>query len=214
MVVTDFKEIKDAILKGRFNEIAQLVQKTIDAGESPDNIVAMGLIAGMNEVGVLFKNDEMYIPEVLVSARAMHTGMEILKPLLEDADMSTAGKVVLGTVKGDLHDIGKNLVGMMFRGAGYDVLDIGIDQPVENFIEAVRKTEAQVMGMSALLTTTMTEMSRVIEALKEAGLREKVKVLVGGAPVNADFASSIGADGYAPDAGSALDKVKELIGYS
>ena len=212
--MTDFQEIKDAILKGRFNEIAQLVQKTIDAGESPDNIVAMGLIAGMNEVGVLFKNDEMYIPEVLVSARAMHTGMQVLKPLLEDADMSTAGKVVLGTVKGDLHDIGKNLVGMMFRGAGYDVLDIGIDQPVENFIEAVRKTEAQVMGMSALLTTTMTEMSLVIEALKEAGLREKVKVLIGGAPVNADFASSIGADGYAPDAGSALDKVKELIGYS
>ena len=210
--MTDFQEIKDAILKGKFNEIAQLVQKTIDAGESPDNIVSMGLIAGMNEVGVLFKNDEMYIPEVLVSARAMHTGMQVLKPLLEDTDMSTAGKVVLGTVKGDLHDIGKNLVGMMFRGAGYDVVDIGIDQPVENFIEAVRKTEAQVMGMSALLTTTMTEMSLVIEALKEAGLREKVKVLVGGAPVNADFASSIGADGYAPDAGSALDKVKGLIG--
>jgi corrinoid protein of di/trimethylamine methyltransferase len=210
--VTEFQEIKDAILKGKFNEIAQLVQKTIDAGESPDNIVSMGLIAGMNEVGVLFKNDEMYIPEVLVSARAMHTGMEVLKPLLEDTDMSTAGKVVLGTVKGDLHDIGKNLVGMMFRGAGYDVLDIGIDQPVENFIEAVRKTQAQVMGMSALLTTTMTEMSLVIEALKEAGLREKVKVLVGGAPVNADFASSIGADGYAPDAGSALDKVKDLVG--
>jgi 5-methyltetrahydrofolate--homocysteine methyltransferase len=210
--VTDFQEIKNAILKGKFNEIAQLVQKTIDAGESPENIVSMGLIAGMNEVGVLFKNDEMYIPEVLVSARAMHAGMEVLKPLLEDTDMSTAGKVVLGTVKGDLHDIGKNLVGMMFRGAGYDVLDIGIDQPVENFIEAVRKTEAQVMGMSALLTTTMTEMSLVIEALKEAGLREKVKVLVGGAPVNADFASSIGADGYAPDAGSALDKVKALIG--
>lgn len=211
-MVTDFKEIKDAILKGKFNEIAQLVQKTIDAGESPDHIIDMGLIAGMNAVGVLFKNDEMYIPEVLVSARAMHTGMEVLKPLLGDTDMSTAGKVVLGTVKGDLHDIGKNLVGMMFRGAGYDVLDIGIDQPVENFIEAVGKTEAQVMGMSALLTTTMTEMPRVIEGLIEAGLREKVKVLVGGAPVNADFASSIGADGYAPDAGSALDKVKELIG--
>jgi corrinoid protein of di/trimethylamine methyltransferase len=210
--VAEFKEIKDAILKGKFNEIAQLVQKTIDAGESPDNIIGMGLIAGMNEVGMLFKKDEMYIPEVLISARAMHTGMEVLKPLLEDTDMSTAGKVVLGTVKGDLHDIGKNLVAMMFRGAGYDVLDIGIDQPVENFIEAVRKTEAQVMGMSALLTTTMTEMSLVIEALKDAGLREKVKVLVGGAPVNVDFASSIGADGYAPDAGSALDKVRELIG--
>jgi 5-methyltetrahydrofolate--homocysteine methyltransferase len=212
--VADLKDIKDAILKGKFNDIARLVQQTLDAGESPDHIVGMGLIAGMTEVGVLFKNNEMYIPEVLVSARAMHAGMEVLKPLLEDTGMNRAGSLVLGTVKGDLHDIGKNLVGMMFKGAGYDVFDIGIDQPAENFIEAVRQTEAQVMGMSALLTTTMTEMPRVIEALKESGLREKVHVIVGGAPVTADFASSIGADGYAPDAGSALDKAKELIGKS
>jgi 5-methyltetrahydrofolate--homocysteine methyltransferase len=210
-MMADFERIREAVLKGRFDAIADLVQETLDDGALPDDIIDKGLIGGMNEVGVLFKKDEMYMPEVLVSARTMHAGMEVLRPLLEETGARAAGRVVLGTVKGDLHDIGKNLVGMMFKGAGYDVVDIGIDQPAENFLKAVKESEAQVMGMSALLTTTMTQMGRVIDSLKEAGMRDRVKVMVGGAPVTAQFAESIGADGYAPDAGSALDILKNLI---
>ena len=210
--MADFDRIKETVLEGKVAQIADLVQGALDEGISPQEIIDEGLIAGMNEVGVRFKNDEMFIPEVLVSAKTMHTGMEVLRPMLESTGVRSAGKVVLGTVKGDLHDIGKNLVGMMFQGAGFEVVDLGVDQSAENFVAAVQKEGGQVVAMSALLTTTMTEMAGVIEALKKALLRDQVKVMVGGAPVSQEFAESIGADGYAPDAATAVEKLKELLG--
>jgi len=209
--MADFDRIKETVLEGKVAQIADLVQGALDEGISPQEIIDEGLIAGMNEVGVRFKNDEMFIPEVLVSAKTMHTGMEVLRPMLESTGVRSAGKVVLGTVKGDLHDIGKNLVGMMFQGAGFEVVDLGVDQSAENFVAAVQKEGGQVVAMSALLTTTMTEMAGVIEALKKALLRDQVKVMVGGAPVSQEFAESIGADGYAPDAATAVEKLKELL---
>jgi 5-methyltetrahydrofolate--homocysteine methyltransferase len=209
--MADFDRIKDIVLKGKVGEIADLVRGALDEGVSPQEIVDQGLIGGMNEVGVRFKNDEMFIPEVLVSAKTMHTGMEVLRPLLESTGVKSAGTVILGTVKGDLHDIGKNLVGMMFQGAGFDVIDLGVDQSAENFVAAIQKEEGQVVAMSALLTTTMTEMAGVIEALQKALLRDRVKVMVGGAPLSQEFADSIGADGYAPDAATAVEKLKELL---
>jgi 5-methyltetrahydrofolate--homocysteine methyltransferase len=209
--MADFDRIKDIVLKGKVGEIADLVRGALDEGVSPQEIIDQGLIGGMNEVGVRFKNDEMFIPEVLVSAKTMHTGMEVLRPLLESTGVKSAGTVILGTVKGDLHDIGKNLVGMMFQGAGFDVIDLGVDQSAENFVAAIQKEEGQVVAMSALLTTTMTEMAGVIEALQKALLRDRVKVMVGGAPLSQEFADSIGADGYAPDAATAVEKLKELL---
>jgi len=210
--MADFDRIKETVLEGKVAQIADLVQGALDEGISPQEIIDEGLIAGMDEVGVRFKNDEMFIPEVLVSAKTMHTGMEVLRPMLESTGVRSAGKVVLGTVKGDLHDIGKNLVGMMFQGAGFEVVDLGVDQSAENFVAAVQKEGGQVVAMSALLTTTMTGMAGVIEALKKALLRDQVKVMVGGAPVSQEFAESIGADGYAPDAATAVEKLKELLG--
>jgi 5-methyltetrahydrofolate--homocysteine methyltransferase len=209
--MADFDRIKETVLKGKVGEIADLVRGALDEGVPPQEIIDQGLIVGMDEVGVRFKNDEMFIPEVLVSAKTMHTGMEVLRPLLESKGLKSAGKVVLGTVKGDLHDIGKNLVRMMLQGAGFEVVDLGVDQSAESFVEAVRSKGAQVVAMSALLTTTMTEMAGVIEALKQAWLRDQVKVMVGGAPVSQEFAESIGADGYAPDAATAVEKLKELV---
>jgi 5-methyltetrahydrofolate--homocysteine methyltransferase len=209
--MADFDRIKESVLKGKVGEIADLVRGALDEGISPQEIIDLGLISGMNEVGVRFKNDEMYIPEVLVSAKTMHTGMEIVRPLLESNAVKSTGKVVLGTVKGDLHDIGKNLVGMMFQGAGFEVIDLGVDQSAENFVAAIQKEGGQVVAMSALLTTTMTEMAGVIEALQKALLRDRVKVMVGGAPVSREFADSIGADGYAPDAATAVEKLRELL---
>jgi 5-methyltetrahydrofolate--homocysteine methyltransferase len=209
--MADFDRIKDIVLKGKVGEIADLVRGALDEGVSPQEIVDQGLIGGMNEVGVRFKNDEMFIPEVLVSAKTMHTGMEVLRPLLESTGVKSPGTVILGTVKGDLHDIGKNLVGMMFQGAGFDVIDLGVDQSAENFVAAIQKEGGQVVAMSALLTTTMTEMAGVIEALQKALLRDRVKVMVGGAPLSQEFADSIGADGYAPDAATAVEKLKELL---
>lgn len=209
--MADFDRIKETVLKGKVGEIVDLVRGVLDEGVPPQEIIDQGLIAGMDEVGVRFKNDEIFIPEVLVSAKTMHTGMEILRPLLEGTGGKSAGKVVLGTAKGDLHDIGKNLVGMMFQGAGFEVIDLGVDQSAENFVEAVRSKEAKVVAMSALLTTTMTEMAGVIEALQKALLRDRVKVMVGGAPVSQEFADSIGADGYAPDAATAVERLRELL---
>ncbi|MFC1798815.1 B12-binding domain-containing protein [Thermodesulfobacteriota bacterium] len=206
-----FEKISQAVQKGDLAGIADMVQKALDNGNSPQEIIDHGLIAGMDVVGVRFKNDEMYIPEVLVSAKTMHNGVEVLQPFLAAGGAKNSKVVVLGTVKGDLHDIGKNLVGMMFEGAGFEVVDIGVDQSAENFVEAIRRSNAQALAMSALLTTTMPEMGVVISAIKEAGLNKDVKVIIGGAPVTDEFATSIGADGYAPDAGSAVDKLKELI---
>jgi 5-methyltetrahydrofolate--homocysteine methyltransferase len=209
--MADYERMRETVLTGKVDEITGLVKKALEQGANPQDIVGQGLIAGMNEVGVLFKNGEMFIPEVLVSAKTMHKGMELLRPLLSKAEAKTIGTVILGTVKGDLHDIGKNLVGMMFEGAGFEVVDLGVDQSPEKFVEAARKKEAQVIALSALLTTTMGEMAKVIDALKEAGLRSQVKVMVGGAPLNEKFAVTIGADGYAPDAGAAVEKLKKLV---
>lgn len=209
--MADYERIKEIILTGRVEEISGVVKRALEQGTNPQDIIGQGLIAGMNEVGSRFKNGDMFIPEVLVSAKTMHQGMEILRPLLTKEGARSMGTVVLGTVKGDLHDIGKNLVGMMFEGAGFEVVDLGVDQSPEKFVEAARKKEAQAIALSALLTTTMGEMAKVIDALREAGLRDRVKVMVGGAPLNDKFASTIGADGYAPDAGSAVEKLRKLI---
>jgi len=194
--------------------VKALTQKALDAGESPDKILKEGLIKAMDRIGVLFKNNEIYIPEVLIAARAMHAGLAVLKPILAKSNASAAAKIVIGTVKGDLHDIGKNLVGMMLEGAGFEVIDAGIDTPAEKFVQVAKEKGAQVIGMSALLTTTMMQMKATVESLQAAGLKGKVKIVVGGAPVTDEFARQIGADGYAPDAASAVSMVKKLLGVS
>ena len=206
--MSDLQPIADALIKGDRNTVVELTQKAIDDGLSPAEILSDGLIGGMNVIGVRFKNNEVYVPEVLIAARAMHGGLDILKPYLSASGVEPIAVVVLGTVKGDLHDIGKNLVGMMLQGGGLEVVDAGIDVPPEKFVEAVKESGAKFVAMSALLTTTMPQMPEVIKALKESGL--PVKTLVGGAPVTQSYADEIGADGYAPDAASAVDKVLEL----
>ena len=209
--MVDQEKFTQALFKGSVEEVKTYVQEALEQGEKAENILSQGLIKGMDQVGLKFKNGEIYIPEVLVAARAMHAGLDILKPILSKSDSSKAVKIVLGTVKGDLHDIGKNLVGMMLEGGGFEVIDLGIDVPPEKFIQAVKEHGAKVVGMSALLTTTMTQMKVTIEAMKAARLVNGVKMIVGGAPVTEAFAKQIGADGYAPDAASAVEKVKELL---
>ncbi len=175
-------------------------------------ILNVGLIAGMDEVGRDFKAGDLFVPEVLIAARAMQAGMNVLRPLLAEGDVPTVGKYAIGTVKGDLHDIGKNLVKIMLEGAGFEVIDLGTDVAPEKFVSTVREHRPTVVGMSALLTTTMTQMKAIIEALEEAGVRDSVKVMIGGAPVTAEYAKQIGADAYAPDAASAADIARELAG--
>jgi 5-methyltetrahydrofolate--homocysteine methyltransferase len=206
-----FEQIADEVVKGKADTVKELVDKAISEEISAEDILNNGLVAGMNIVGEKFKNNEFFIPEVLVSARAMTAGLGILNPLLAEANVKAKGKVVIGTVKGDLHDIGKNIVGMMLQGAGYEIVDLGADVPKEKFIESAQKEGAQLVGMSALLTTTMIYMQEVIQGLKDAGLRDKVKVIIGGAPVTQAYADKIEADGYAPDAASAIDLAKELL---
>jgi 5-methyltetrahydrofolate--homocysteine methyltransferase len=209
--MADFRAIADAVKAGRAKIVKTLVAEAVAEGINPEAILNDGLILGMNELGVLFKNNEVYVPEVLIAARAMKTGTEILKPLLAEANAQSRGVVAIGTVKGDLHDIGKNLVGMMLEGAGFTVIDLGVDVTPETFIDAAKNQGAQILGMSALLTTTMPSIKLSIDALREAGVREKVKVMIGGAPVTQSFADEVGADGYSPDAASAADLAKELI---
>ncbi|MDH4219655.1 MAG: corrinoid protein [Candidatus Aminicenantes bacterium] len=206
-----FEKIAEEVIKGQADTVKDLVQTALSEEISAEDILNNGLVAGMNVVSVKFKNNEFFIPEVLVSARAMNSGLDILKPLLAEANVKARGKVVIGTVKGDLHDIGKNIVGMMLQGAGFEIIDLGADVPKEKFLEFAQKEEADVVGMSALLTTTMIYMKEVIQALKDAGLREKVKVIIGGAPVTQSYADQIEADGYAPDAASAIDLTKSLF---
>ncbi|MGC8838492.1 MAG: corrinoid protein [Anaerolineae bacterium] len=200
------------IYNGNAEAVVALTKEALDAGLSPEEILNQGMIVGMDAVGRDFRDGILFVPEVLIAARAMHAGMNILRPLLTEAESHSKGTVVLGTVRGDLHDIGKNLVGMMMEGAGFQVVDLGTDVPPEKFVEAAKEHNAKIVGMSALLTTTMTEMPNVIAALKEAGLRESVKVMVGGAPVTQRFADEIGADGYAPNASAAVEKARELLG--
>ena len=209
--MADLSALAESLINGKAPEVKELTQKALDEGVPPGEILNQGLIKGMGVVGERFKNNEFYVPEVLIAARAMHAGMDILKPALAESGVQPIGKVLLGTVKGDLHDIGKNLVAMMLEGAGFEVVDLGIDVPPEKFVEAV-KEGGDVVAMSALLTTTMTAMKTTLEALEEAGVRDKVKTLIGGAPVTQNYADEIGADGYARDAASAADKAKELIG--
>ena len=203
--------IYQAVMEGDAGEAATHVQAALDAGIAPGDILNKGCIAAMGEVGRLFEEGEMFVPEMLIAARAMQAGMNILKPHLAEGEIVSAGKVVLGTVAGDLHDIGKNLVGMMMEGAGFEIVDLGTDVSAGKFVEAVKEHHPDLIGMSALLTTTMPSMTATIEALTEAGLRDQVKVIIGGAPVTQAFASQIGADGFAPDASSATRKAKELL---
>jgi 5-methyltetrahydrofolate--homocysteine methyltransferase len=209
--MANFREIADFLKAGNAPKVKELVQAAIEEGTEPADILNNALIVGMGEIGVLFKNNEVYVPEVLIAARAMKAGLGILKPLLVAEDVKPIGKIVVGTVKGDLHDIGKNLVAMMLEGAGFQVIDLGIDVPPEKFLEATKDNHADCVAMSALLTTTMPGMKDTIEAFKAAGLRDQVKIMIGGAPVTQSYADEVGADGYAPDAASAADLAKELI---
>jgi 5-methyltetrahydrofolate--homocysteine methyltransferase len=209
--VIDKDKFYTVLSQGKMDEAKRLTQEALDQGESVENILRGGLIQAMERIGVKFKNGEIYIPEVLIAARAMHSAMAVLKPLLAKSPGVLAGKVIIGTVKGDLHDIGKNLVSMMMEGGGYEVIDLGVDVPAGKFVEAIKTHRAQVVGMSALLTTTMREMKNTLQAIEAAGLRNQVKAIIGGAPVTERFAKEIGADGYAPDAASAVDLVKSLF---
>ena len=209
--MVDLEIIAKSVIEGGEEEVKKLVQQAITEGMALDKLLSEGLIAGMNVVGEQMRTHEMFIPEVLRSAKAMSAGMDLMTPLLIKGELSLGTKVVLGTVKGDLHDIGKNLVGMMFKGAGFQVVDLGVDVPAERFVQAVVEHKAEVLAMSALLTTTMPVMRNTIEALQDVDLQEKVKVIVGGAPLSLEYANKIGADGYARDAARAVDKVRELI---
>lgn len=207
-----YQDLADAIIAGDNVKSKEITQKLVDRGVKAVEVLNEGLVPGMDVVGVKFKANEMYIPEVLIAARAMHAAMDIIKPMLAEAGAVMKGTVVIGTVQGDLHDIGKNLVGMMLEGGGFTVIDAGVDVPGDKFIEEVKKTGAKVVGLSALLTTTMPSMKDVIIALKADVSTKDVKVMVGGAPLTQEYADSIGASGYAPDASSAVDLAKKLIG--
>jgi len=208
-MVASMESLSEALIRGDRNKVAELTTAALSEGAAPQDVLEKGLIAGMMVVGKRFKANEVYVPEVLIAARAMHAGLNILQPALTKAGVEPVGVVVLGTVKGDLHDIGKNLVGMMLTGGGPKVVDIGIDASADKFVEACKNSNAQVCAMSALLTTTMPQMAEVVKALKAANL--DVKIIIGGAPVTQNFANEIGADGYAADAASAVDVVQTLI---
>ncbi|MFA9377417.1 MAG: corrinoid protein [Lachnotalea sp.] len=205
------QEMSEFLQKGRAKNVKTLVQQALDEGVDPKEILNDGLLAGMMIIGEKFKKNEVFVPEVLVAARAMNAGLAILEPKLVEVGNKAVGKAVIGTVKGDLHDIGKNLVAMMLKGAGFDIFDLGVDVEADTFIEKAEEVNADVICMSALLTTTMPNMKTVIEKLKEKNLREKYIVMVGGAPVNESFASQIGADYYTPDATSCAEKAKEVV---
>ena len=205
------EQIKDCILNFDRGSINERVQEALDAGIEPQSVLNEGMIAAMAEVGRLFEEGEFFVPEMLVAARTMQTGLAFLKPHLMQAGVKSAGKVALGTIKGDLHDIGKNLVGMILEGAGFEVIDLGVDVPPEKFVEVVQAGDVKIIGLSALLTTTMPNMKSTINALKEAGLRDNVKVMLGGAPLTDAYAAEVEADGYAPDASRAVKLAKSLL---
>ena len=204
-------QISEAIIEGNVDDIVDLMEEALDGGSSAEEVLNQGLMAGMDHVGVEFKAGNMFVPEVLRSAKAMQAAMDVLRPMLTKAGVKHTGKLLLGTVKGDLHDIGKNLVGMMCEGAGFEVTDLGKDISPEQFVAAINEQQPDVLGMSALLTTTMRTMGHTIKALEEAGLRDRVKVMVGGAPVTQLFADQIKADGYAPNAAAASELARKLV---
>lgn len=209
--MVDFDEIKKSVLHGQVEKAKDLATSLVQSGENPLTIINDGLIAGMNEVGVRFKAGDMFVPEVIMSAKAMSAGVEAVKPFIKGDEIKAPGVVVIGTVKGDLHDIGKNLVCMILESAGFKVIDIGVDNSAEQFIEAVKEHQPQIVGMSALLTTTMPAMKETIDAFIEAGIRDTIKIIVGGAPVSRQYAEEIGADGYGDDAISARDLCVKLV---
>jgi 5-methyltetrahydrofolate--homocysteine methyltransferase len=209
--MASFALLNSGVISGNINAVKEGTKALLDSGADPIEIINKGLIAGMSVVGQRFKAGDMYVPEVLMAAKAMGAGVDLVKPLITEGEVPSAGKVVIGTVKGDLHDIGKNLVGMMMESSGFQVINLGVDVSPEKFAQAIKEHRPQVVGMSALLTTTMLAMKDTIEVLKEEGLRDSVKVMIGGAPVTADFANEIGADGFAPDAASATELAEKLI---
>jgi len=208
----DLDALKDAVINGDAKGCVLLTEVAIQAGHSPQKILTEALVPAMQVVGDKFRCNEVYVPEVLVAARAMKKSLGLLKPLLTQTGAKPVGTAVIGTVKGDLHDIGKNLVGMMLEGAGFEVIDLGADVAPDKFVQAAKDTRAQIVGISTLLTTTMLGMKDVLHALERAELRSKVKVMVGGAPVTQSFADELGADGYGESAAEAVDKAKELLG--
>ncbi|HOB91698.1 MAG: corrinoid protein [Bacillota bacterium] len=212
--MADFKEMQDALIAGNAAKVKELAESAVAEGVSAVDILNQGLIPGMAVIGERFKKNEVYVPEVLIAARAMKTGLAVVKPLLAESNVEPIGKVVIGTVKGDLHDIGKNLVAMMLEGAGFEVIDAGVDVPPEKFSSLAKETNAKLIGLSALLTTTMPAMKDTLDRLEADGLRDEVKVMIGGAPVTQKYADEIGADGYAPDASSAVDLAKDLLGIA
>ena len=211
-MVDNLQTIATSLYEGDYAAVTDQVRKSVDQGLSPERILQEGLIAGMDRVGRDFKEGILFVPEVLIAARAMHAGMDILRPLLAKSGVKSAGKCVIGSVQGDLHDIGKNLVKMMLEGAGYELIDLGTDVKPDAFVAAVREHQPKLVGMSALLTTTMVNMKTIIDALQAAGLRSSVKILIGGAPVTESFARDCGADGYASNAASAVDVARALTG--
>lgn len=209
--MSDFSKLADGVFRGDFATVENLTKQLIEDGVNPLEIINKGLIEGMNIVAPKFKAGEMFVPEVVRAAKSMHTGLELVKPLIANSDVPSKGTILVGTVKGDLHDIGKNLVIMILESGGFNVIDLGINVSVEKFVEAVKEHNPQIIGLSALLTTTMPAMKETIDALKEAGVRDNIKILVGGAPVTQSFADEIGADGYATDAMAAKEICEKLL---
>ena len=209
--MVELKELQEALFRGDILKVKESTQRALWEKIEPKEILEQGLIKGMKVVGIKFKNNEIFLPEVLLASQAMYGGLELLQPELIKSGVKAVGKVIIGTAKGDLHDIGKNLVAMMLRGGGFEVIDLGIDVPPEKFLKASQEHQPDIVGISALLTTTMIGMGDVITILKKASLRSKIKVMVGGAPVTQEFADEIGADVYAPNAASAVDKARELL---
>jgi 5-methyltetrahydrofolate--homocysteine methyltransferase len=207
-----YQQLSKIVIEGEDEKAPGMVQKALDQGLPPVEILDNGLLVGMNEVSTRFEQEEMFVPEVLLAAKAMHDGLEVLRPHLVKTGAKPTGKIVLGTVKGDIHDIGKNLVGMMCEGAGFEVINLGFDVEPEKFVEAVKENQPDIVGMSAMLTTTMIAMGYTIKALKEAGLRDTVKVIIGGSPVDSEIVERIGADGYAYNSPTAVELVKRLMG--
>jgi len=209
--MVELKELQEALFRGDILKVKEITQRALWEKIEPKEILEQGLIKGMKVVGIKFKDNEIFLPEVLLASQAMYGGLELLQPRLIESGVRAIGKVIIGTARGDLHDIGKNLVAMMLRGGGFEVIDLGIDVSPEKFLEAAQEHKPDIMGISALLTTTMIGMIDVITILKKASLRSKIKVMVGGAPVTQEFADEIGAEGYALDAASAVDKARELL---
>jgi len=205
------EQLREMIKTGKMDETVQHVKGLLDSGINPEDILKNGMISAMDIVGDLFQNGEYFLPEMLIAARAMQKGMDILKPCLEEGGIEPLGKAVIGTVEGDLHDIGKNLVSMSLKGAGFDVIDLGVDVSPEKYIEAIKNHNPVIIGMSAMITTTMPNMKGVIDAVTDAGLRDRVKIMIGGAPTTGNFAEDVGADFYGEDSTSARDYAKEIV---